>query len=1596
MSPLKTDPRVWLHHEPEGPEGPRWRGTRLTWGLVNRYLEGIALIDPGYQAEVERARAVVPSIPATSDDQRAFVQALGQALFALLPDELAQALTEGTERIRLVIGERDDAGLPWEYLWAPGHDRPLLLQDHVDLVRCTDTTAAEERASPPAGPLRVLPIAVQPEPGPAAPFQPVDLERDLRPLLRSLPPALRLPHRVHPRAEQEEAFKLDTLDALLDATPASVMHIAAHGSGPRILLCDEQGLPYGVTGARLGGLLRDRDLQLVVLSACGGAGTFEHRGATAKLAADISEAARLPWLLASRVSLSSRVVRAFFPPFYRCLATTGDVEEATRAGRRALFSAGIWCFGGLVLYSSSPHTPRRSFALPAQGASSTDPTAKRPWREGLRGLRAIPTWAWLAVGAAATVGATTWLSDLLAERHAARSNLTRLGTLNVELDEWLAQGREAQAWAALEDLEADLAAQQGSSDHASAAWLDHHARLRHAGDHERALEALVRSFQAARSDPQAARTLATIGTELEDRWNWDGAAVALHALATRHPDQWDQPSVQALRTRQALLRWDLDAATLALDGLAATTPSSPLLAWRSTLENLAPATRLAPKGFEVVAVADYDGDNEAELLLASQTELRILGLGAALGSVTSIPAPDYPGDLRYTAIPMPGDQPDLLLVNDHGHSSRGGHSRLMSLGDGKLVELSDSWDSNAGTAAIGADLDRDGTTEIYLAEAPMGRHLFRLDPTGDGRWAVTSQQALESRQVARSDIIDLELADLDRDGEQELALSVAAWHAYEVRVLGWHPGDAALRTEWRRKLGHVRDLAILQADPPILAAAKERLFPSRVALDPDRPWGDPEGIYLFQRSADDFEQLDYAHSPGPVGDQGHLFHSSLSAADLDGDGVQELVSGVSSWSVGEDATWMASLGTPTRNEGFLTGAFSAVLALEADGSPGSELLVRDASERDLWLLGAGAETLPPLVLDAGPVDIDPQHTPAWTSAETLASASMFELAAEAFQRVALQATTPQKRQAAKLRSAELWSLAGKWQEASKAYEDLLSSGAPPREPDLRERIGKGAVEAHLRNDDFTQAWAALQSTSEAPQDSQAGDLVAALANDLQAVHFDFRDAPSPAWRVEDPLAITRRPDGVEVRFTGIERTTAAWLPLYWGGRALHIELDIDLETVEWSSGLDIALLAEGDRSNAHLLRLGVNAQGGGGMTRLRVGCDGQQVGTLPACGGLWDMNGSDAVGKLHLEVTMIPELNLGHCRFYDQAGSIVHDGAFEPPEPPPAGRYDLVVWSGPRETYGGHLGRFVLEDMRLSGLDITVLDSPPSDDTLVAHRAWFDGDASTAASATLPQPSSRKQQLWRSLALWDAGQPREATATLSAFVQATMGSPAPESWATFEIATLEQRWLADLLRVDRDHHGPLLRRSIGDRAWLWALYRDAWLRNHANQADHEGARRVCDDALAELAHHSAKHEASSSFTALHIGLLHQRGVALRGLNRLAAAHRDLVLAADLAKAGLPPDLAPALEPDDLAPGEPKWLLEKAIQCELELTRLEASLDRQPQALAHATEAHALGGSEDWITDTLMAHPRIRTWVRERTEWSELFGDVVWIAEVETE
>ena len=867
-----------------------------------------------------------------------------------------------------------------------------------------------------------------------------------------------------------------------------------------------------------------------------------------------------------------------------------------------------------------------------------------------------------------------------------------------------------------------------------------------------AVDALASAYITARADADEHAALVGLSRRLGEAGRVAEAEAALAALASAAPGLLDDPGLAQVRLDVALHRRDLPTARALL--LAAGDPDG----WAPVLEDLSrttafPSSRIDPA--LGVRAGDLDGDGQPELVTASPAgEVRVLRGDPTLTPWTTLAL----DPLVQAVIPLPAAAGAGLLIADHRIEApqrlsgldvgAGGEVRLQQITGGTTTTLL-AWPDSTEYDAVAADLAGDGRTEVYVGTGAYQRRLWRLDRGADGGWS--RSPAYPPIDTLRSDINALAAGDLDGDGRPELIAAVGPWHAYDLRVLRAGE-DGALTPVARRSFGNIAAVAVVRgAGGAELVLLKTDAYARPGRFPADQPLGAPAGLYFAALRDRTIVVEGFVPRPSDVPRQ------PLLVGDLDGDQRDEVV-------MTEPGGALALLRRPpgAAPRRLIVGGLEPLAMLDVDADGRAELLAARTDEPgQVVLLGAGDEALAPAAREASaarpaPAAVeDPVIAGAWARGEQLVAIGLLRRPADELAAIARLA-----RQAASsllLRSGELYALAG---DDVRAAEQFVAAAADPGlaaealagAADCRRRLGEFAAAAAL-----TRRWfAAAVDPAERAAAARSLAALERAAAPRPEHELVFTRPFDPAWRVRDPLALRRDPERRALSLWSSPAGTAAELPLVWDGGPAAIEVELEVDRVEWGVGLTIGIAGDG----ADGAWLGARLGGRGSFLQPRLELEpfaDRQVDRA------WTPVGQ--ASRVRVRVEVYPGLD---------AAIVTHQLDGEAPRravravrTPTAGAVRLQL--GSTLIHPGLVGHVWIHRIRLVGLTPT-RGEPDADP---AARRLADHDLPGTLAALPAAPAGSQAQLWRAEALAGLGDITAAAAELRAFSAANPEEDAP-------------------------------------------------------------------------------------------------------------------------------------------------------------------------------------------------------------------------------
>jgi tetratricopeptide (TPR) repeat protein len=675
---------------------------------------------------------------------------------------------------------------------------------------------------------------------------------------------------------------------------------------------------------------------------------------------------------------------------------------------------------------------------------------------------------------------------------------------------------------------------------AAAAWT----ALTTAAEPAQAARYFARAWQASPSlGGQTTALLALARAHVDGRNLW-AADAAVQVLLDADPTQAATPEVVALREQ---LRRARRAPPEAGD--------SPLA------RQLAIGAR---NPFDATAAVRFDarGDGDAVWYAVRSAE-------RLLEPIHGGPAIGLPCDRRVYTGARAG-APGVLACQT------GKDIALFVLRDGALVEVARRPDDRLVDLAT-ADVDGDGVTETYVAAL---RTLLRVE-FDDG--AATWTPAEPDTHAAGSVLTGVTPCDLDQDGRTELAVAVAEWGLYDVRLLTADPATGGLRVFTRTKLGTTGEIRPWRGpDGPGLAVVKADLWASRQVWPEGQERGQPAGIWLLGADGGrltPLHRLDRSH-PG--------WQPPLRAADLDGDGVDELAI----FERGTTTIYQLQAGAWRSFHLPDTGLHAAG---DIDGDGDDELLVSFTDSKQAWWLGTGTPALPPPPAPTIPdVQVDAGHearfSSTWRRAATLARVGLIQEAGDAFAEIAMVTSDPGDRAEALRTAATLLGLAGDTEAATASWRSLAEAEGGA---DTWAQLARASITG---NDPDSERAAYLKLRALDPDNAALANADALKALDGPVLTANLAAPLTAPWRMPSAVGIRHDTTAGALHVDALPSVLLE-LPLQPAPDGLRIEVELTADQVEWSGSIGFNL--EDDEGSV-VMGLGIGGTGGGGVVVPRM------------------------------------------------------------------------------------------------------------------------------------------------------------------------------------------------------------------------------------------------------------------------------------------------------------------------------------------------------------------------------------------------------------
>jgi len=988
------------------------------------------------------------------------------------------------------------------------------------------------------------------------------------------------------------------------------------------------------------------------------------------------------------------------------------------------------------------------------------------------------------------------------------------------------------------------------------AWMMRAELLRRRGDRVAERRALANGYAEGVHDGQRAEALLDLVQSQLDDWAWSNLDPTVGILLDELPEVAASPRGRELRWRHAVaMRRFSDRPE----------PSNEISrALEPVIEALSRARPFEVVPFTTFVRVDVDGDDEPELLGVDAEGLHGVDRQFFAG---------WPAGLRVNSVrPLEIDgHPHLLAVTRQ--------DATLVRPEGTAMEVLGSWPFEKADLGIfepaTGDLDGDGLDEIYVGSW-IGRRLDVIRRDAEGRWErITPKTSLNN---ANSEIRSSIVADLDGDGEQELLVAAGQWGAYDIRVLEIGDDPEGLELVTRAKLGRVVDAELLDwpAGPEILVT----LPPTPPRPRDFRPGLHRTGLHRYRLVRDRLQPVGFTGLDG-VGVASSYEQTLL--GDIDGDGVDEVLVGI------DDALWVGVRGP----DGQLVGAPIAHLALgmvhDIDHDGDAEVIVWDDEDGTPWVLGTGDRPLPALPSVRDSLGVAPGG---WLEAHGARTDDLFAMgfAQDAARKLAAMAELAgPDAGAAFLRAGRYLELEGDVEAALALYDRASTFDGVRRE--ARSAAARCAERAHRFSEARKRGRRGLDRLVEAPSWSLP------LREPLVDVSSEL-----------DPLAVRADVQRGVLHLTSLGEGVILRIPLDMQGPRFGLEVELELEELQWSTGLDIAARPVG---HATEIGLYVHGRGGGGQHSVAIGA---RAGTRSH--ERWTSRSENlrpVYGTLRASVDWVPERGhaavrfegLGQTEFLEiPAGTERVDGPWE-----------LVIRGRETAADSALKAEFALSRLHVIGARPQV---PPPDRRRTVAEHLVNGQPDAALdllSRMVDAPRSLESQ-----ALADLGRVDEAV----------------QRWS--DVRPGDASRLARLLRVRPDLGRALVQRcGVCGTEQLWAVWQPV---NLVHPDDPDTIRALTEGPLATSPLDGSTDELAAE-------VLLARAGAFRRAGRPAIARTHLAAAASR---------------KDGATGESQAILG------LERARIAMLLpddDRALDALAAALQAHP---APEVLADRLVADP----------------------------
>jgi len=827
---------------------------------------------------------------------------------------------------------------------------------------------------------------------------------------------------------------------------------------------------------------------------------------------------------------------------------------------------------------------RDSFPVQARPRTPWVLLRRFSWRNRVLGRSLLAAAILLGLVILGGRGLSSWQASQ-AEVEASR----RLQTIGATLDRLVQDDEFDEANRLIEALTDDPTVRDTQA--AARAWLDHAARLRTAGHRTHARRAVGEAFIKAGAREDVLRAVA--------RAHLDARDTAALGITLDRLEALDGPD-PALRGAWAELVHDLDLA-------ARTRPDDPMA---PLFRALAPASSTP---WQAWGAFPMELHGERLIFLPDQMKGQMVLARAAPGLPVWATGPLPPGAEWAWSRPVPlGPQGPLVVTLDDSAGVG-----LVELHEAREGHMPDTLDATVRLDSPVLSHTLDGSA-VLLGLGLNDRRVLRWRPGQD------PEPAAPDVSASRSDVMRLQLLDIDRDGQDELIAAVGPWWSYDIRILERERGT--WRTRARSRIGYVETFVSLRVGGQTgLLAVDVDQYPAPEVWGPDEPYGRPAGAYVLVDGGDRLEVLQHI----PV-DEGVSLRAPV-VGDFDGDGLDDVAL---HYQAERDGLLLArGLADGTLEHRVLLGVVP-LGAAQLDDDAADELIVRvPGPEQRTWVLGAGTERLP--APSTGSIDVPELAAGGLTAArvQELARGGLAEEAARQAGTVAL--SEPEHRAALHRWAGEVLLARDRVLEAAHQLEAAAAAG----DADALPLAARAWRRAHHPDQEIR-----VLEAIEHPADADAHATLLQQARARARGLTWERGQPLPdSWHLTAPASVRLHPQGT-LRLDTLGGVVPLSHQAEWDGRFLVLDAQVDVQALEFGSGLHLAV-TDGQETLA-LLRLSLI--GGGGSTQLDLHCGGEAL-REPASVDRAETRWFEPLGQVHVRLSLDAGEGLARCHIREPA-----------------------------------------------------------------------------------------------------------------------------------------------------------------------------------------------------------------------------------------------------------------------------------------------------------------------------------------------------------